>query len=420
MTMKSAELYAVIGGQYGDEGKGRTVDVLVDVSRHRGQNPLVVRHNSGGQAGHTVVRDGVRHVFKHHGSGTLAGAPTLLGKKFVVNVDIANSERAELHKKRVTPILYVDSRCQLQTPLDALANQLKEIKRGSARHGSCGIGFGETLERVENALGPKLSLGDELTKSKQHDLLDWFTGSVAAAGVTFDDVEAGPRKKAFVAAVMGDFDFTPWLRAVETFRRAVVVTDEATVKELLSTDAVIFEGAQGLMLHREHAHFPHVTRSRTGMEDVADILAEVGRLKDGISVGYCTRPYVTRHGAGPLPDEDPTLGSNVVDETNFANDWQGKPRFAPFKFHNFVGQVQEDAARALKDHPTLNASSVAVLNRADDLPPELQEPLIEELLRHFNYVQVGLGVSAPDTHAYEAHRFRGLNPDARPEGVPVH
>ena len=83
---------AVIGAVYGDEGKGRLVDYLASLTP-----TLVVRHNGGAQAGHTVVTpEGLRHVFHHFGSGTFVGSPTYLSRFFIVNPLIWSQEASVL------------------------------------------------------------------------------------------------------------------------------------------------------------------------------------------------------------------------------------------------------------------------------------------------------------------------------------
>ena len=100
--------YAVIGANAGDEGKGNIVSYLVS----QVENPLVIRFNGGAQAGHTVVSpEGVRHVFSHFGSGTLAGAPTYLSKYFVVNPILFNREYDVLLEKGIAPEIIVSPDC---------------------------------------------------------------------------------------------------------------------------------------------------------------------------------------------------------------------------------------------------------------------------------------------------------------------
>jgi adenylosuccinate synthase len=88
----------------------------------------------------------------------------------------------------------------------------------------------------------------------------------------------------------------------------------------------VFEGAQGLLLDQNNKEFfPHVTRSNTGMKNVRILCAQAGI--DKIDGYYVSRTYLTRHGAGPLPGENPAM--NFADETNLDHPYQGRLRFAP-------------------------------------------------------------------------------------------
>src|SRR6266478_3501045 len=137
---------AVVGSGFGDEGKGAAVDKLASAN----PNSLVVRFNGGGQSGHTVtLKDGRRHIFSHFGSGALAGASTHLSEHFVVNPHIFVAEHAELTAFMGNLNLTVDPKALVTTPLDVAINRALETKRGAGRHGSVGIGFGETIERSE-------------------------------------------------------------------------------------------------------------------------------------------------------------------------------------------------------------------------------------------------------------------------------
>ena len=100
----------VIGSSYGDEGKGRVVNDLSS------KETLVCRFNGGDQAGHTVVHDGVRHVFSHFGAGTLKGAITYLSEFFVCHPLKFLMERDELKSKGILPRVIVDPRSLVTTP----------------------------------------------------------------------------------------------------------------------------------------------------------------------------------------------------------------------------------------------------------------------------------------------------------------
>src|SRR6185312_724333 len=119
--------FAVIGANFGDEGKGLVTDFLCD----RENATLVVRYNGGAQAGHTVVvPDGRRHVFSHVGSGSFCDVPTHLSKFFLVNPVVFAREQIELDQIGVRPTVYVDRDARVTTVVDMLINQALEDKRG--------------------------------------------------------------------------------------------------------------------------------------------------------------------------------------------------------------------------------------------------------------------------------------------------
>ena len=139
---------AVIGLGFGDEGKGLFTDYLCS----QVINPLVIRFSGGQQAGHTVVYEGVRHVFSNFGAGTLRGAPSYFAKTCTIDpVGIVN-ELSVLLDKGVTPLLFIDSHCPVTTPFDIRYNQANN------QHGSCGVGVGATFNREEHYYS--LTFGD--------------------------------------------------------------------------------------------------------------------------------------------------------------------------------------------------------------------------------------------------------------------
>ena len=143
---------AVIGSNYGDEGKGLITDYLC----HKYESDIVVRSNGGAQAGHTVeTPKGDRHVFGHFSSGFFNGATTYLSKYFVANPFLFWKEYHILSKYRLDNRVLFDPRCIITTPYDMLINQMIEDRRGENKHGSCGVGFGETIQRN---LDPEYSL----------------------------------------------------------------------------------------------------------------------------------------------------------------------------------------------------------------------------------------------------------------------
>lgn len=306
---------AVIGTSYGDEGKGRTVDWLATPD---GPAALVVRSNGGAQAGHSVVApSGTRHVFHHIGAGALRGARTHLSRFMVSHPMLFADECAALSAVAAWPVVSADPRGWVTTPWDMMLNQAGEEARGGGRHGSCGLGFGETIERCEVG-GVGLRIGDLGRDDLPNRLCairdDWLPRRCEVLGLPME----GPLAHALAAPLLDRF-----VSQCRAFAEAVALRDDAALSD---EPALIFEGAQGLLLDQGGPNFPHVTRSHTGMRNVAAIAREAGI--DAIAPLYVTRPYLTRHGRGPMEDEraiDPWY--RIDDPTNRPNPWQETLRF---------------------------------------------------------------------------------------------
>jgi adenylosuccinate synthase len=292
----------VIGANFGDEGKGLVTDHLC--AQGAG---VVVRFNGGAQAGHTVVTpDGERHVFHHFGSGSLLEVPTFLSQFFVCNPILFFEELKQLRALGFRPDVYAHPDCLVTTFMDMLINQTVENKRANKRHGSCGVGFHETMNR-SNIKELKITMSDLWNGSRRLEAqLAEICGKYAKfrCGETFDDPVA-------IAA---------FLDCCEQFAEYVNPLGIGQCKD------PVFEGAQGLMLDQGNKEFfPHVTHSNTGMKNV-EVLCAQARIT-AKEIYYVSRSYLTRHGAGPLPGED--SGLSFEDDTNIPNAFQGTLRFAP-------------------------------------------------------------------------------------------
>lgn len=331
--MKTA--HAVIGSGYGDEGKGLMTDYLA----YREAVPVVVRTNGGAQAGHSVqTPDGRRHVFHHIASGALAGAPTHLSQFFVSHPLFFMRERKTILDLDGNAAVSIDPRSIVTTPYDMMINQVMEKARGGARHGSCGMGFGEAIERSLNEEFA-LTVGD-FEKGADHvrDTLDrirreWVAERLHRLGVdTLPPLEAD---------LLGSADLVErFIEDCASFWNAISVRDDATLG-----DGVLFEGAQGLLLDQDYGSFPHVTRSNTGLKNMTAVAREAGISR--IDVTYMTRAYATRHGAGPFAHEDVrTPWLSMVDPTNQPNDWQGTIRTAPLDIDAVSAAIKHDLCHA--------------------------------------------------------------------------
>lgn len=341
---------AVIGANFGDEGKGLATDYLAAQAVASGKRTAVIRFNGGSQAAHTVVppNEGP-HVFQHFGAGTFAGADTILSRNFIVNPITLIKEREALAKRKYYPILYIDRTAPVTTPYDMIINQRVEEMRGSKKHGSCGMGINETLRRNEQE---EFSLRvfdiywktEDVLKKRLKDIRSkWLPRRLTQLGFyasDFADIMRFCEKEVF------EDEFIYCVRQMQQ-RDSLTMFDVSHVHRF---GAVIFEGAQGLLLDQGHEFFPHVTPSNTGLKNVLEICRAAGI--QSVDVRYVTRTYMTRHGAGPFPTERPDL--KFEDETNQPNSFQGGLRFGLLDFDTMYQSISEDIARAKDSNVEVN------------------------------------------------------------------
>lgn len=315
---------AVIGKNFGDEGKGFTCSRLASSLK----NALIIKHNGGGQAGHTVEDPKGKWRFIHHqiGAGAEYHVPTLFADSFMPDLFQLGKEVKEFTELfGFRPILYSEKNVRVTTVEDVLLNMGAEVARGKNRHGSCGMGIEECVQR--NAAGYGITV-EELAGWTKQDLLDRLKQIRK---------EYTERR----AKILGIYPSNPYYEMLnnETVLENFVIEVKVNVNLLTLVDAdrkwleefqhLIFETGQGLLLDQDYeAYAPHLTSSKTGIHNPAVFLEKRGlSLEEAI---YVTRPYVTRHGNGPLPcevkrSELPGVGEDL---TNRPNEWQGTLRYA--------------------------------------------------------------------------------------------
>jgi len=328
------EIKVVIGANFGDEGKGLFTDYFS--SQHK--NGIVVRFNGGSQASHTVTTsNGNRHAFSHFCSGTLVGLPSYLSSFFIANPILFRKE-FEIVSNFAKPKVYLNKDCLVATPYDMMINQIVEINRGVSRHGSCGLGFNETIERNRVFDYGKISVRNLFDKNLMAHALDSIRKYHIPMRLKSLGVSSIP--KMYQDLFKDDSIIENYLDDIDLLLDNVNIIDNSVLDKY---DSVIFEGAQGLRLDQSHKYFPHVTRSNTGIKNVVSILEQSKLKYENMDIVYITRPYLTRHGAGQLPNEfedKPYL--RIEDLTNVPNPYQGTIRYGLLDINNLSEEISND------------------------------------------------------------------------------
>jgi adenylosuccinate synthase len=345
----------VVGLGLGDEGKGAVVDYLSAV------HPVhtVVRFNGGAQAAHNVVLpDGRHHTFHQFGSGTFRGADTFLSRFVLVEPIRLLLEAAALHAKGVPePFgrLTIDARALIITPFHIELNRLKEQARAGNRHGSCGLGIGETRAYEIRYGREALATGD---------LLDPPVLRAKLRLVAERLVEQARRFEPSVSVSDAVMDET--LERYARVSRLVRIVGPDFLGERLREAAgeVVFEGAQGVLLDESYGFYPHVTWTDTTTANAVRLLEEAGYGGPVRRLGV-VRAYATRHGAGPLVTEDASLAGSIPELHNTGYEWAGGMRFGHFDAVatryalEVTGGVDELAITHLDDLPRLGGPRIS-------------------------------------------------------------
>ncbi len=276
----------VVGAQWGDEGKGKIVDLLTDRAQ------AVVRYQGGHNAGHTVVIDGETTILHLIPSGILRdGVQCLIGNGVVVAPDALLSELEMLESKAVPARerLVVSSSATLILPYHIALDQAREKARGTSAIGTTGRGIGPAYEdkAARRALRIEDLLHRERFAAKLGEVLDYHNFMLANFYRTkqLDFQEILDQQMAYAEAVeplVGD------------------VTE--TLYELQKRGGtVLYEGAQGTLLDVDHGTYPYVTSSNTTAG-----FAATGTGSGPCNIDYVlgiTKAYTTRVGSGPFPTE---------------------------------------------------------------------------------------------------------------------
>jgi adenylosuccinate synthase len=281
-----AKNVVVLGTQWGDEGKGKVVDLLTD------QASYVVRYQGGHNAGHTLVIDGEKMVLHLIPSGILRENVTcVIGNGVVISPEALLTEMKMLEAKGI-PVkerLVISEACPLILSFHIALDVAREVARGAKAIGTTGRGIGPAYEDKVSRRG--LRIGDLFNPEdfaiklkevmKYHNFM--LTEYYKQPAVDYDTV----LKEALAVA--------------DLFKSLKVDVTDLLEKAKANNQAIMFEGAQGTLLDIDHGTYPYVTSSNTTVGGVATG-AGFGPLSIDYVLGI-VKAYTTRVGSGPFPTE---------------------------------------------------------------------------------------------------------------------
>ena len=316
---------------FGDSGKGLLTDFLVRTSGA----DLIVRYNGGAQAAHNVVTpDGRHHTFSQFGAGMFnPHVRTFLSRHVVVHPTALLVEGDILETKGVqSPFsrLRVSDQALVITPFHQAANRIRESVRGASRHGSCGVGVGETVEDAQASPENSVRAGDlkntPLLRKKLRSIRDVKREQLISFCREYSiDFDSLPESDVFSREEV----IATWIAALARFNDLGLVASDSTLEGWFrQTKNVVFEGAQGVLLDADAGFHPFTTWSRCTSHNALDLIHEMAPVSSVVQIGVL-RSFMTRHGPGPLPTETETLKPVVTEHTQH-NEWQGDIRYGWF------------------------------------------------------------------------------------------
>jgi len=301
----------VIGTQWGDEGKGKVVDILAEHA------DIVVRYQGGNNAGHTLVVDGQKTVLHLVPSGVLHdGKVCVIGNGVVVDPGVLITEIDALRQRGHLPsdeLLKISDRAHLIMPYHRAIDQARERLRGEGRIGTTGRGIGPTYEDKMARIGIRVA--------------DWCDDESFTDALRRTIEEKNAYLKSMLNEQALDFDaiHAEYCTYRARLRPHVIDTGVYLHDALRQSKRVLLEGGQGTLLDVDHGTYPYVTSSNT--------VAGAACTGTGIaphqisSVVGIVKAYTTRVGSGPFPTELlDALGKKLQQDGDEFGATTGRPR----------------------------------------------------------------------------------------------
>lgn len=283
--MNTGKVDVLLGLQWGDEGKGKVVDVLTP------EYDVVARFQGGPNAGHTLEFEGEKYVLRSIPSGIFQGGKVnIIGNGVVLAPDLFMGEARELEKSghELQSRLHISSKAHLIMPTHRILDRALEAAKGKDKVGTTGKGIGPTYTDKVSRNG--LRVGDILNdfEAKYAAHKERHLKMLASMGWT--DLEGLDETEKL------------WMEGIEYLRGFQIVDSEHEINRLLKEGrSILCEGAQGTMLDVDFGSYPFVTSSNTICAGACTGLG-IGPGRIGHVYGIM-KAYCTRVGAGPFPTE---------------------------------------------------------------------------------------------------------------------
>ena len=282
--MNKGKVDVLLGLQWGDEGKGKVVDVLTP------RYDVVARFQGGPNAGHTLEFEGEKYVLRSIPSGIFQGGKVnIIGNGVVLAPDLFMDEAKDLEKSGhdLKSRLHISKKAHLIMPTHRILDKAIEAAKGKSKVGTTGKGIGPTYTDKVSRNGLRVG-----------DIFDHFEEKYAAHKARHEQM--------LKALNYTDYDITEvekhWMEGIEYMRQFHIVDSEHEVNGILkSGKSILAEGAQGTMLDVDFGSYPFVTSSNTICAGACVGLG-IGPNKIGEVYGIM-KAYCTRVGAGPFPTE---------------------------------------------------------------------------------------------------------------------
>ena len=305
----SSKCLVVVGAQWGDEGKGKIVDVLA------AQASVIARYQGGANAGHTVHAAGGEFILHQIPSGILhKGTRCLLGNGVVLDLEQFFHELDGLRQQGIETDgrLGVSGRAHLLLPYHKALDKMSEARRGEGKIGTTGRGIGPAYEDKIARVGVRVS--------------DLINRERARKMITAGTERANEKLRAAGAELLDAAEVVNGVFAAADRLLPLIAETGREIQQALKADKkVLLEGAQGSLLDVDHGTYPYVTSSTTTAAGAATGVG-IGPTMIGDVLGV-VKAYTTRVGSGPLPTEiPPPLGDKLRELGGEYGATTGRPR----------------------------------------------------------------------------------------------